>query len=286
MGLFDGKVVAITGAGGGLGRAYAHAFAREGARLVVNDLGGSADGSGSGTMMADTVVQELVEMGTEAAASYDSVATREGAEGVVRTAVEAFGRLDVLINNAGILRDKTLLKMTDELWNLIIDVHLNGTYLCSQAAARQMVAQGGVGRIINTSSYAGLKGNFGQTNYGAAKAGIAGFTRVLALELQRKGITVNCIAPLAKTRLTDGIDAVPDEATPELISPIMLSRTASRQRSRASSPVPDSSSHRHSPALDASEINSRTAAGAYPRSMYRIVGSSFTCWKYVRLSQH
>ncbi|MBN1945723.1 MAG: SDR family NAD(P)-dependent oxidoreductase [Bradymonadales bacterium] len=222
MGLFDGKVAAITGAGGGLGRAYALAFAREGAKVVVNDLGSARDGSGAGSAMADQVVAEIVAMGGQAAANYASVATRQGAESIVKTAVDAFGRLDVLVNNAGILRDKTLVKMTDDQWEIVLAVHLTGTYLCTQAAAVQMLQQGTPGRIINTSSLAGLKGNFGQANYGSAKAGIAGFTRVTALELGRKGITVNCIAPLAKTRLTDDVSAIPDEARPELVAPMVL----------------------------------------------------------------
>ena len=222
MSLFDGKVVAITGAGGGLGRAYAHAFAKEGAKVVVNDLGGTRDGSGSGSAMADQVVAEIKEMGGDAVSNYDSVATEEGANNIVKTAVDAFGRLDILVNNAGILRDKTLAKMTLELWEPVIQVHLKGTYLCGRAAAAQMVSQGEGGRIISTTSIAGMMGNFGQTNYAAAKAGIAGFTRAAAQELRAKKITVNAIGPIAKTRMTDDIDAVEDDAAPENIAPFIL----------------------------------------------------------------
>ncbi|MCA9519813.1 MAG: SDR family NAD(P)-dependent oxidoreductase, partial [Myxococcales bacterium] len=222
MGLFDGKVVAVTGAGGGIGREYALAFAREGAKVVVNDLGGARDGAGHGNAMADHVVAEIREAGGTAAPNYDSVATMEGAQNIVKTAVESFGRLDILVNNAGILRDKTILKMSEQEFDIVVAVHLKGTWACSRFAAEQMIEQGGGGRIINTSSYAGLKGNFGQSNYGAAKAGIAGLTRVLALEFGRKGITVNCIAPLAKTRLTDDIDMIPDQAKPEFMVPMVL----------------------------------------------------------------
>ena len=220
--MFDGKVVAITGAGGGLGRAYAHSFALKGAKVVVNDLGGSTDGKGSSSSMADKVVEEIKEMGFEAVANYGNVAEEEGAISIIETAVDTFGKLDILVNNAGILRDKTLSKMTLELWEPVIAVHLNGTYLCSRAAAEQMQLQGQGGCIINTTSVAGMMGNFGQTNYSSAKAGIAGFTRTAALELRRAGITVNAIAPIAKTRLTDDISAVPDDLEPEFVSPLVL----------------------------------------------------------------
>jgi len=205
MGLLDGKVAVITGAGGGIGREYAILFAKEGAKVVVNDLGGARDGSGAGRSMADSVVAEIQGAGGQAVANYDSVATGQGADGIVKTAVDAFGGLDILVNNAGILRDKTMLKMEEEQFDLVIAVHLKGTWLCCRAAGRRMVEQGRGGRIINTSSIAGLQGNFGQSNYGAAKAGIYGLTRVAALELKKQNITVNAIAPIAKTRLTEDL---------------------------------------------------------------------------------
>ncbi len=223
MGLLSGKVALVTGAGGGLGRAYALLLAREGARVVVNDLGTDRHGEGEAAgRPADRVVGEIVEAGGEAVANYDSVADAEGAERMVEAAWEAFGGLDVVINNAGILRDKTLVKMEDSMWDAVMAVHLTGTFLVSRAAVRRMLKAGVKGRIINTSSYAGLKGNFGQTNYGAAKAGIAGFTRSLALETRRGGITVNAIAPIAKTRMTEDIDLVPDQYGPEDIAPLVV----------------------------------------------------------------
>ncbi|MFX1532861.1 MAG: SDR family NAD(P)-dependent oxidoreductase [Promethearchaeota archaeon] len=223
MGLFDGKVVVITGAGGGLGRSHALSFAREGAKVVVNDLGTTPDGSGKGNVsMADKVVEEIKQLGGEAVANYVSVATMEGGENIIKTALDNFGKIDILINNAGILRDKTIIKMEEENWDIVLDVHLKGTFACTRAAARVMKEQGTGGRIINTISAAGLLGNFGQSNYGSAKAGIYGFTRVAALELRRYGITVNAIAPMAKTRLTEGIDLVPIEFTSEQATPMVL----------------------------------------------------------------
>jgi NAD(P)-dependent dehydrogenase (short-subunit alcohol dehydrogenase family)/acyl dehydratase/putative sterol carrier protein len=222
MGLFDGKVVVVTGAGGGIGRSHALAFAAEGAKLVVNDLGSSRDGAGESRSMADSVVDEIRAAGGEAVASYASVSDAAGAESIIRAAVDSFGRIDVLVNNAGILRDKSLLKMDEAMWDLVVAVHLKGTFLCTKAAAERMKEQGRGGRIINTTSYAGLKGNFGQSNYGAAKAGIFGLTLVAALELQKLGITVNAIAPMAKTRMTEDISMVPEEMRPEQISPMVL----------------------------------------------------------------
>ena len=222
MGLLDGKVAIVTGSGGGLGRSHVLAFAREGAKVVVNDLGGARDGSGSGSQMADQVVQEVRAAGGEAVANYDSVATLDGAHSIVQTAVDAFGRVDILVNNAGILRDKTLLKMEEAMWDVVIAVHLKGTFAVTQAAARRMVEQAQGGRIINTSSIAGLMGNFGQSNYGAAKAGIAGFTRVAALELAKHKITVNAIVPLAKTRMTEDVPIIPNDFTPEHVSPMVV----------------------------------------------------------------
>jgi NAD(P)-dependent dehydrogenase (short-subunit alcohol dehydrogenase family) len=228
MGLLTGKVCVVTGAGGGIGRAHALLFAREGARVVVNDLGGARDGTGQGTTMAEKVCQEIREAGGEAVPSFDDVAERAGAENLVKTAVDAFGQLDVLVNNAGILRDKTLLKMEDAMFDLVVRVHLRGTYLCTQAAARHMTERGKGGRIINTSSVSGLMGNFGQANYSAAKAGIYGFTRTASMELRKYSITVNALAPVAVTRMTEDlpmIKALPDALellAPEHIAPAAL----------------------------------------------------------------
>ncbi|EYF07401.1 SDR family NAD(P)-dependent oxidoreductase [Chondromyces apiculatus] len=225
MGLLDGKVAIITGAGGGIGRAEALLFAREGARVVVNDVGGARDGVGSDDAPARKVVEEIRAAGGEAVASFDSVASPEGAVRIVGAAVEAFGRVDVLVNNAGILRDKTLLKTDVALWDAVVDVHLKGTFLCTQAAARQMVSQGGGGRIVNTTSVSGMLGNFGQSNYAAAKAGIYGLTRTAAIELQKQRITVNAIAPIAKTRMTEDLpmfQSAGDTMTPEHVAPAAL----------------------------------------------------------------
>ncbi len=222
MGLLDGKVAIVTGAGGGLGRCHALALVGEGAKVVVNDVGGARDGTGADTRMAQQVVDEIRAAGGEAAANYDSVATLDGAAGMVQTAVGAFGRVDIVVNNAGILRDKSILKMEEAMWDAVIAVHLKGTFAVTQAAVRQMVEQGQGGRIINTSSIAGLIGNFGQSNYGSAKAGIAGFTRVAAIEFAKHNITVNAIVPLAKTRMTAEIAAMPDDFTPEKISPLVV----------------------------------------------------------------
>src|SRR5262249_38297015 len=156
----------------------------------------------SGDAMASKVVEEIKALGGDAVPSFDTVATAEGAQKIIGAAVSAFGRIDILVNNAGILRDKSLLKMDDAMWDAVITVHLRGTFLCTQAAAKQMVSQGGGGRIINTTSVSGMLGNFGQANYAAAKAGIYGFTRTAAIELQKHRITVNALAPIAKTHLT------------------------------------------------------------------------------------
>ena len=225
MGILDGKVAVITGAGGGIGKAHALSFAKEGAKIVVNDLGGTRDGQGKGSAMADLVVDEIKKMGGKAVANYDSVATIEGGKNITKTALDAFGGLDIVVNNAGILRDKTLMKMTEAEWDLVIQVHLKGTFAVTQPAFAHMKESGKGGRIINTSSFSGLLGNFGQTNYAAAKAGIYGFTRVVALEGQKYGITCNAIAPVAKTRMTEDLamfGSVGDELDPKYISPIVL----------------------------------------------------------------
>lgn len=224
MKLLDGKVAIVTGAGGGIGRATALLFGREGAKVVVNDVGGARDGSGESASPAEAVVAEIRALGGQAVASPESVATRAGAERIIATAVEEFGRVDVLINNAGILRDKTLLKMDDEMWDAVIGVHLKGTFLCTQAAVAQMRAQGSPGSVVNTTSVSGMLGNFGQANYSAAKAGIYGFTRTASIELQRYGIRVNAVAPIAKTRMTEDLPMFEkiQSMTPEHVAPAHL----------------------------------------------------------------
>jgi NAD(P)-dependent dehydrogenase (short-subunit alcohol dehydrogenase family) len=226
MGLFDGKVVIVTGAGAGIGREHALAFAKEGAKVVVNDLGGDRAGGGRGSAAADSVVDAIKAMGGQAVANYDTVATREGADGILWSALGKFGRVDVLVNNAGILRDRTFLNLSETDWDLVLDVHLKGTYFCSQAIARQLKVQGTGGRIINTTSLSGLLGNFGQSNYSAAKAGIYGLTRTLALELSKIGVTVNAIAPVALTRMTEDLPMLqgvtPEQLGPQFISPVVL----------------------------------------------------------------
>lgn len=224
MGLLEGKVVAITGGGNGIGRATALLLAQNGAKVVVNDLGTARDGTGASHSVADEVVEAINAAGGTAVANYADVSTPEGAKSVVADAKQKFGRLDVLINNAGILRDKTLLNLTLDLWKSVLDVHLTGTFLCTQAAAAVMREQGG-GRIINTTSISGLYGNFGQANYSAAKAGIYGLTRTASIELQRYGIWVNAVAPLAKTRMTEDLpmfEKIEDTLSPEHVAPVHL----------------------------------------------------------------
>jgi NAD(P)-dependent dehydrogenase (short-subunit alcohol dehydrogenase family) len=201
---FDGKVAIVTGAGGGLGRSHALELARRGARVVVNDLGGSVSGEGGSASAAQQVVDEIVAAGGEAVANHDSVSTPEGGKAIVDTAVEAFGTVDIVINNAGILRDKTFHNMTPDLLEPVIAVHLLGAFYVTQPAW-VIMREKGYGRVVNTSSNSGLLGNFGQSNYGAAKMGLVGFTRVLANEGRAKGIKVNAIAPVAKTRMTEDL---------------------------------------------------------------------------------
>lgn len=224
MGMLDGKVALVTGAGGGLGRAHALLLAHEGASVIVNDLGGARDGTGADASMADGVVAEIKEAGGSAVAHYGSVTDKEAALGMVEVAVREFGKLDILIANAGILRDKSFKNMDDEMWDIVLDVHLRGTYLTTKAAFDHMLARGEGGRIIMTSSTSGLLGNFGQTNYGAAKAAIAGFMRCLWLEGVKYGITVNVLAPTAMSRLTEDIfpEELQDRFPPETVSPAVV----------------------------------------------------------------
>jgi NAD(P)-dependent dehydrogenase (short-subunit alcohol dehydrogenase family) len=224
MGMLEGKVALVTGAGGGLGRAHAMLLAREGASVVVNDLGGARDGTGSSNTMAQKVVEEIKAEGGQAIANYGSVTNRDDAIAMVEDTVSAFGKIDILIANAGILRDKSFKNMDDEMWDVVMDVHLRGTYLSTKAAYDKMLEQGNGGRIIMTSSTSGLLGNFGQTNYGAAKAGIAGFMRCLWLEGIKYGITVNVLAPTATSRLTTDIlpEEVQENFPPEAVSPAVV----------------------------------------------------------------
>ncbi len=219
---FDGKVAIVTGGGGGLGREHALEFARRGARVVVNDLGGAVDGSGGAISAAQAVVEEIEAIGGEAVANGDSVATKEGGEAIVQSAIDAFGQVDIVVNNAGILRDKTFHKMEDAEINSVLDVHLKGAFYVTQPAWLHFREQG-YGRVINTSSNSGLLGNFGQANYGAAKMGLVGFTRVLAAEGAKYNIKVNAIAPVAKTRMTeDLLGPMADTLNPEFVTPVVV----------------------------------------------------------------
>jgi NAD(P)-dependent dehydrogenase (short-subunit alcohol dehydrogenase family) len=218
---YDGKVAVITGAGGGLGRQHALLLASRGALVVVNDLGGTVDGSGADSSAAQKVVDEIRAAGGEAVANHDSVSTPEGGEGIIQTAVDAYGRVDIVINNAGILRDKTFHNMTPDLVDPVIDVHLKGAFNVTRPAWIRMREQG-YGRIVSTSSAAGIFGNFGQANYGAAKMGLVGFSRVLAAEGAKYNIKANVIAPLALTRMTENLmGAVGDKLDPALVTPIV-----------------------------------------------------------------
>jgi NAD(P)-dependent dehydrogenase (short-subunit alcohol dehydrogenase family) len=219
---YDGRVAVITGAGGGLGKTYALEMARRGAKVVVNDLGGKADGTGAGHSMADQVVEEIKKAGGEAVANYDSVSTPEGGEGIIQSALSAFGKVDVVVNNAGILRDKTFLKLTPEELGIVIDVHLKGAFYVSQPAFRVMKEKG-YGRFIFTSSAAGILGNFGQTNYGAAKMGLVGLMNVLAVEGAKYNIKCNTIAPTARTRMTEELlGPLAPLLDPETVTPLVV----------------------------------------------------------------
>src|SRR4051812_18826429 len=238
MGALDGRVAIITGAGRGLGREHALLFAAEGAKVVVNDLGGAADGAGSDRTAAEQVVDEITAMGGEAVADAHNVADWEGGKELIAVAIDAFGGLDVLVNNAGILRDRMLVSMSEEEWDSVVNVHMKGHFVPTRWAAtywREQVKAGNEVKasIINTSSTSGLLGNPGQTNYGAAKAGIGSFSIICAKELARYGVRSNCISPAARTRLTEAtpglgeIVKAPDDAEtfdvwdPANVSPVV-----------------------------------------------------------------
>lgn len=220
---FDGRVAIVTGAGGGLGRAHALLLASRGAKIVVNDLGGARDGTGSGgSAMADQVVKEIKDAGGEATANYDGVDTTAGGEAIVKTALDAYGKVDILINNAGILRDRAFHNLEEADWDAVVTVHMKGAFNVTQPAIRVM-RQNSYGRIIFTTSAAGLYGNFGQTNYAAAKMAVVGMMNVLKLEGTKYNIIVNTIAPIAASRLTEDVlpPAVFEKLQPELVSPMV-----------------------------------------------------------------
>ncbi len=233
MGMLDGKVAVITGAGRGIGRGEALLFAAEGARVVVNDLGGEWDGTGVDPRPAQQVADEIRSAGGEAVAHFEDVSEEAGAESLIRLALESWGRLDVVVNNAGILRDRMVFNMSVEEWDTVIKVHLRGHFLVTRAACthwRELAKAGAAvrGRIVNTSSTSGILGNAGQANYGAAKAGIAAFTQIVAMEMKRYGVTANAIAPGARTRMTEktfGALTLPegqfDALAPENIAPMV-----------------------------------------------------------------
>ena len=218
---FDDRVAVITGAGGGLGRAHALLLASLGTKVVVNDLGGSMDGEGSESTPAQKVVDEIKAAGGEATPNFDSVSDWDSAQKIIGTAIDAYGKIDILINNAGILRDKSMMKMEVKDWELVIAVHLSGTFFCTKAALPNM-RENGYGRILSTASAAGLYGNFGQTNYGAAKMGIAGMMNSVKLEGAKYNIKANTLVPIAGTRLTATVmpPQVLDQLKPEYVSPL------------------------------------------------------------------
>ncbi len=236
-GICEGRVVVVTGAGRGIGREHALEFARQGAKVVVNDLGSNTDGTGSSAGPAGEVVDEIRAMGAEAIANGDDVSDFDGASRMIRSAIDTFGRIDTLVNNAGILRDRMLVNMTPDEWDAVIRVHLRGTFAPTRAALdfwreRSKAGEDNDARIVNTTSPSGIYGNVGQTNYGAAKAGIAAFTIIAAMEVARYGVTVNAIAPAALTRMTENLgmgqraaDIPADQFNPlsaDNISPIVV----------------------------------------------------------------
>ncbi|MEX0801693.1 MAG: SDR family oxidoreductase [Dehalococcoidia bacterium] len=219
---FDGRVAIVTGAGGGLGRSHALLLASRGAKVVVNDLGGARDGTGGGSAMADQVVQEIKDAGGEAAPNYDGVDTLKGGESIVQSALDAFGKVDIVINNAGILRDRAFHNQTEEDWEKVLAVHLKGAFCVTQPAFRVM-RQNGYGRIVFTTSAAGLYGNFGQSNYGTAKMALVGLMNTLKIEGQKYNIRANTLAPLAASRLTEDIfpPAMHEKLSPQYVSPVV-----------------------------------------------------------------
>ena len=225
MGLLEGRVAVVTGSGRGIGREFALCMAREGANVVVNDVGVSLDGQGTEEDPAAQVCREIEAIGAKAVPSYDSVSDFEAAGRIIQTAVDAFGKIDILVNNAGIVRDRSLVKMTEDDFDAVLAVHLKGAFGCTRHAA-PLMKDAGYGRIINITSSAGLRGNFGQTNYGAAKAALMGVTFVWSLELGKYGITVNGVAPAGATRMTAGLfersgTAPPPEQDPALNAPLV-----------------------------------------------------------------
>jgi len=225
VGLLEGRVAIVTGSGRGIGREFALCFAQEGAKVVINDVGVALDGRGTDDDPAVQVCKEIEALGGEAVPNYDSVSDFAAAGNIVQTAVDAFGTVDILVNNAGIVRDRSLLKMEEDDFDAVIDVHLKGAFNCTRHAAPVMKDKG-YGRIVNITSSAGLRGNFGQTNYGAAKAGIMGMTFVWSLELGKYGVTVNAVAPAGATRMTASLyeksgKEVPPEEKPALNAPLV-----------------------------------------------------------------
>ena len=220
--VLDRRVAIVTGAGGGLGKVHALELARRGARVVVNDLGGTVDGLGGASSAADTTVAEIVEMGGEAIASYDSVASPEGGRAIVQTALDAYGTVDVVVNNAGILRDKSFANMDMASVHAVVDVHLNGAFHVTQPAF-EVMREHNYGRIVFTSSASGIFGNFGQANYGAAKMGLIGLMHVVAIEGAKYNIRSNAIAPVARTRMTeDLLGPMIEHVAPEQVTPLVV----------------------------------------------------------------
>jgi len=257
-GVCEGRIAIVTGAGRGIGRGHALELARQGARVVVNDLGGEVDGSGRSAGPAEVVVAEIRERGGEAVANGDDVASWDGARRLIQTALDTYGGLDVLVNNAGILRDRMLFNMSEQEWDAVIHVHLKGTFCPSRHAAEYWRAESKAGRsrdarLINTTSVSGTYGNPGQSNYGAAKSGIASFTIIVARELERYGVTANAVSPGGRTRMTQnlpwsrGRDGVPEGAfdprDPENVAPI-VAWLASRESAHVSGRVFESNGGR------------------------------------------